>query len=95
MSIIFARNNVETTPIKIGAWLAENPLPIISMRRYPHPEWYEDSMLTVLTFMMGFIMMLSFLPPCLNTIKAIATEKEKQLKVSKEAKLLIESGRFL
>ncbi|KAJ8922450.1 hypothetical protein NQ315_004397 [Exocentrus adspersus] len=80
MSLIFARKNL--TVDTIFPWLMENPPPVISMRRYPYPAWSEDVLLTPLKSMLSMIMMLSFVYTCINTVKSITTEKEKQLKES-------------
>ncbi|XP_018575545.1 ATP-binding cassette sub-family A member 3-like isoform X2 [Anoplophora glabripennis] len=80
LSLILARKGIslEENPF----WLLENTPPVISMRRYPYPEWSEDILLTPLKSMLGIIMMLSFVYTCINTVKSITTEKEKQLKES-------------
>uniref|UniRef100_V5I8B4 ATP-binding cassette sub-family A member 3 n=1 Tax=Anoplophora glabripennis TaxID=217634 RepID=V5I8B4_ANOGL len=80
LALISARNNVGTTVGEIITFLMDTP--IISMRRYPYPGWYEDPLLTPMISMLGMIMMLSFVYTCINTVKSITTEKEKQLKES-------------
>ncbi|CAG9840389.1 unnamed protein product [Diabrotica balteata] len=59
-----------------------NPFPLIYMQRFPYASWFSDQLLTALTSMLGMIVMLSFVYTCINTVKAITTEKEKQLKES-------------
>lgn len=56
--------------------------PNIQMQRYPYPSWISDPLLTALESFVGIIIMLSFVYTCINTVKVITTEKEKQLKVS-------------
>jgi ATP-binding cassette subfamily A (ABC1) protein 3 len=51
------------------------------MQRFPHASWKEDPLLPALIGFIGLIIMLSFVYTCINTVKAITTEKEKQLKV--------------
>ncbi|XP_050517580.1 phospholipid-transporting ATPase ABCA3-like isoform X2 [Diabrotica virgifera virgifera] len=61
---------------------ASNPFPLIQMQRFPFASWFSDQLLTALTSMLGMIVMLSFVYTCINTVKSITTEKEKQLKES-------------
>lgn len=56
-------------------------IPFILMRRFPNAAWTDDILLTPLQSFVGLIFMLSFVYTCINTVKAITTEKEKQLKV--------------
>lgn len=60
-------------------------LPEILMRRFPYPPWIDDPLLTALQSFVSIIFMLSFVYSCINTVKVITTEKEKQLKVSIQA----------
>uniref|UniRef100_A0AAR5Q068 ABC transporter domain-containing protein n=1 Tax=Dendroctonus ponderosae TaxID=77166 RepID=A0AAR5Q068_DENPD len=55
-------------------------IPFIYMRRFPNAEWKEDVLLTPLKSFVSIIVMLSFVYTCINTVKVITTEKEKQLK---------------
>ncbi|XP_019867946.2 phospholipid-transporting ATPase ABCA3-like [Aethina tumida] len=55
-------------------------VPIIEMRRFAYPSWNEDILLQMLISFCGIIFMLSFVYTCINTVKTITTEKEKQLK---------------
>lgn len=55
--------------------------PAIQMRRFPYAEWISDPLLEALKSFVGIIIMLSFVYTCINTVKVITTEKEKQLKV--------------
>lgn len=57
-------------------------MPLISMRRYPHPMWYEDTLQHPLQIVVGLVMMLSFVYSCINIVRAITSEKEKQIKVN-------------
>ncbi|RZC40676.1 ATP-binding cassette sub-family A member 3-like, partial [Asbolus verrucosus] len=54
--------------------------PIIKMQRFPYASWIEDPLLQALESFVGIIIMLSFVYTCINTVKVITTEKEKQLK---------------
>lgn len=56
-------------------------IPFINMKRFPNAEWKEDILLTPLKSFVSIIVMLSFVYTCINTVKMITTEKEKQLKV--------------
>lgn len=58
-------------------------MPQIFMQRFPYPPWINDALLVALQTFVGLIFMLSFVYPCINTVKVITTEKEKQLKVEK------------
>lgn len=55
--------------------------PLIKMQRFPYGSWVEDPLLQALESFVGIIIMLSFVYTCINTVKVITTEKEKQLKV--------------
>ncbi|CAH0545633.1 unnamed protein product [Brassicogethes aeneus] len=54
--------------------------PDIQMQRFPYPAYIDDVLLTALMSMCGVIIMLSFVYSAINIVKAITTEKEKQLK---------------
>lgn len=56
-------------------------LPIIHIQRFPHAAWKEDPLLPALISFIGLLIMLSFVYTCINTVKVITVEKEKQLKV--------------
>lgn len=84
LSLILARNGFSypaTSNITLIEWMLQSQLPFISMRRFAYGEWNEDVLLTTLKSMTGLIVMLSFVYTCINTVRAITTEKEKQLKV--------------
>ena len=53
----------------------------VYLRRFPYPSWIDDPLLTALQSFVGIIIMLSFVYTCINTVKVITTEKERQLKV--------------
>lgn len=53
------------------------------MQRFPYSSWLDDPLQAVLQSFVSLMFMLSFVYPCINTVKVITTEKEKQLKVSK------------
>ncbi|CAH1974734.1 unnamed protein product [Acanthoscelides obtectus] len=63
-------------------WIMKTRFPLIYMQRFPHYEWYKDLLMEVLKLVMGVFMILSFLYPCINTVRMITIEKEKQLKES-------------
>ncbi|CAG9816334.1 unnamed protein product [Phaedon cochleariae] len=82
-ALIIARKNITldgSNIMEIMISLMKNEFPLIYMRRFPYAEWYEDALLTPLKTMIGIIFMLSFVYTCINTVKTITTEKEKQLK---------------
>ncbi|XP_044270584.1 phospholipid-transporting ATPase ABCA3-like isoform X2 [Tribolium madens] len=54
--------------------------PLVKMQRFPYGSWVEDPLLQALESFVGIIIMLSFVYTCINTVKVITTEKEKQLK---------------
>ncbi|XP_023309746.1 ATP-binding cassette sub-family A member 3-like [Anoplophora glabripennis] len=62
--------------------LSKNKFPLISMRRYPHPDFVEDNIGFYLSNVIAFILVLCFVQPFTNIIKSITLEKEKQLKES-------------
>ncbi|KAJ8951652.1 hypothetical protein NQ318_012323 [Aromia moschata] len=81
LSVILAKNDISPNDnISLISWFLSNHPPMIEMRRFPHASWYEDPLLLALQSMIGIIMMLSFVYTCINTVKNITTEKEKQLK---------------
>lgn len=81
-AITLAKENVPFT--EIGNWTRDNGYPIISISRFAYASWNDDMLLQALASMFPLIVMMSFVYTCINTIKAITTEKEKQLKVSKQ-----------
>ncbi|XP_063925793.1 phospholipid-transporting ATPase ABCA3-like isoform X3 [Zophobas morio] len=54
--------------------------PMIQMKRFPYASWIEDPLLQALESFVGILIMLSFVYTCINTVKVITAEKEKQLK---------------
>ncbi|XP_044269819.1 phospholipid-transporting ATPase ABCA3-like [Tribolium madens] len=50
------------------------------LQRFPHAAWKEDPLLPALISFIGILIMLSFVYTCINTVKVITVEKEKQLK---------------
>ncbi|KAB0796416.1 hypothetical protein PPYR_10477 [Photinus pyralis] len=52
----------------------------IFMQRFPYPKYISDILLSSLESFIGIVFMASFVYPCINTVRVIATEKEKQLK---------------
>lgn len=55
-------------------------LPDIKMQRYPYPAHILDLLLQGLETIVSFFILLSFIYPCINTVRFIAIEKERQLK---------------
>ncbi|XP_055389641.1 phospholipid-transporting ATPase ABCA3-like [Condylostylus longicornis] len=55
-------------------------LPEINIQRFPYPPYVFDPILTGLESMVSFIILISFVYPCSQTVKYVTTEKEKQLK---------------
>lgn len=55
-------------------------MPNIQMQRFPYPSYISDGFLDILSELMPLIILSSFLYPCINTVRYIAIEKEKQLK---------------
>jgi ATP-binding cassette subfamily A (ABC1) protein 3 len=73
-------------------------LPNVMLQKYPYPPFVLDVLLQGLQSLVSLFILLSFVYPCINIIKYVTTEKEKQLKeamkimgldVSKEKKLSI------
>ncbi|XP_050094334.1 phospholipid-transporting ATPase ABCA1-like isoform X1 [Anopheles aquasalis] len=56
------------------------PLPEVSLRRYPYPPYYDDIVLVAMERLLPMIILISFFYTCINTVKYITIEKEKQLK---------------
>lgn len=56
-------------------------VPEVLMKRFPYPEYLSDDLLPVLRSFISIMIMLSFNYTCINVVRVIATEKEKQLKV--------------
>ncbi|XP_055599142.1 phospholipid-transporting ATPase ABCA3-like [Uranotaenia lowii] len=55
------------------------PLPTY-LRRYPYPPFYSDPLLLGLENLLPLIIIVAFFYSCINTVKYIAVEKERQLK---------------
>ncbi|XP_053672343.1 phospholipid-transporting ATPase ABCA3-like [Anopheles nili] len=55
-------------------------LPNVYLRRYPYPPYYEDLVLVAMERLLPMIILISFFYTCINTVKYITIEKEKQLK---------------
>lgn len=55
-------------------------LPDIKMQRYPYPPHILDVLLQGLETIVSFFILLSYIYPCINTVRFIAIEKERQLK---------------
>lgn len=50
------------------------------MQRLPYPPYNKDILLEGLKSLVSLVVLLSFIYPCINTVRFIAMEKEKQLK---------------
>uniref|UniRef100_A0A182SA26 ABC transporter domain-containing protein n=1 Tax=Anopheles maculatus TaxID=74869 RepID=A0A182SA26_9DIPT len=57
-------------------------LPHVELRRFPYPPFYDDPLLRGLENLFPSIIMVAFFYSCINTVKFITLEKEKQLKES-------------
>ncbi|XP_050097899.1 phospholipid-transporting ATPase ABCA3-like [Anopheles aquasalis] len=57
-------------------------LPNVLLRRFPYPPFYNDPLLFGLESLFPVIIMIAFFYSCINTVKFIALEKERQLKES-------------
>ncbi|XP_058835896.1 phospholipid-transporting ATPase ABCA3-like isoform X2 [Topomyia yanbarensis] len=57
-------------------------LPIVSLQRFPYPPFYNDPLLRGLENLFPVIIMIAFFYSCINTVKFITLEKERQLKES-------------
>ncbi|VEN47637.1 unnamed protein product [Callosobruchus maculatus] len=88
ISFMMFRDGIVTDGLKLSdvtvilGWMKSTEMPLILMQRFPYSEWYDDLLMDVLKLVMGVFMILSFLYPCINTVKMITIEKEKQLKES-------------
>ncbi|XP_069685343.1 phospholipid-transporting ATPase ABCA3-like isoform X4 [Periplaneta americana] len=70
---------------KIFEYLVNNSsinLPEIFLQRFPYPEYTQDDMLDALKRNVPLLMMVSFVYTCINTVKVITVEKERQLKAT-------------
>jgi hypothetical protein len=52
------------------------------LQRFPYPPYTHDDMLEALKRNVPLLMMVSFVYTCINTVKVITVEKERQLKAS-------------
>lgn len=52
----------------------------IKMRSFPYPPYIYDELLSVLKYVFSAFLTLCFVYPCMNTVRFIVIEKEKQLK---------------
>ncbi|XP_055596271.1 phospholipid-transporting ATPase ABCA3-like [Uranotaenia lowii] len=55
-------------------------LPTVSLKRFPYPPFYNDPLLRGLENLFPAIIMIAFFYSCINTVKFITLEKERQLK---------------
>ncbi|XP_055533385.1 phospholipid-transporting ATPase ABCA3-like isoform X2 [Wyeomyia smithii] len=56
------------------------PLPVVALERFPYPPFYNDPLLRGLENLFPAIIMIAFFYSCINTVKFITLEKERQLK---------------
>ncbi|XP_053680207.1 phospholipid-transporting ATPase ABCA3-like [Anopheles nili] len=54
--------------------------PDVYLSRYPYPPFYSDLLLTGLENLLPLIIVIAFFYTCINTVKYITVEKERQLK---------------
>ncbi|XP_058465468.1 phospholipid-transporting ATPase ABCA3-like [Malaya genurostris] len=54
----------------------------VALRRIPYPPYYEDKLLPAMEQLLPLIILISFFYTCINTVKYITIEKERQLKES-------------
>ncbi|KRT81014.1 hypothetical protein AMK59_6215, partial [Oryctes borbonicus] len=54
--------------------------PQLFMQRFPYPSWFNDYMQIALESVVGLLFMIAFASVCVNTVKVITLEKERQLK---------------
>ncbi|XP_065074349.1 phospholipid-transporting ATPase ABCA3-like [Ochlerotatus camptorhynchus] len=57
-------------------------LPTVALQRFPYPPFYNDPLLRGLENLFPAIIMIAFFYSCINTVKFITLEKERQLKES-------------
>ncbi|XP_053689795.1 phospholipid-transporting ATPase ABCA3-like [Sabethes cyaneus] len=55
-------------------------LPVVGLERFPYPPFYNDPLLRGLENLFPAIIMIAFFYSCINTVKFITLEKERQLK---------------
>lgn len=56
-------------------------LPFVQFQRFPYPPYVDDPILPALTAFISTIILLSYVYPAINTIRAVAVEKESKMKV--------------
>lgn len=56
-------------------------LPQVFMQRFPYPSWISDPLQMAMQSFVSLVFMIAFSSVCINTVKVITIEKEKQLKV--------------
>ncbi|XP_059614826.1 phospholipid-transporting ATPase ABCA3 isoform X2 [Phlebotomus argentipes] len=71
---------VSVTFIEMKKINPETIIPTIFLQRFPYPPFTRDVLLEVITLIIPFMILASFLIPCINNVKYITLEKEKQLK---------------
>ncbi|KAB0796417.1 hypothetical protein PPYR_10478 [Photinus pyralis] len=52
----------------------------IQMQRFPYPKWISDKLLSTMRLFIPLLVMLGTAYSCVNNVRAVALEKEKQLK---------------
>lgn len=53
----------------------------IQMQRFPYPKWISDKLLSTMRLFIPLLVMLGTAYSCVNNVRAVTLEKEKQLKV--------------
>ncbi|XP_063703387.1 phospholipid-transporting ATPase ABCA1-like [Culicoides brevitarsis] len=81
-SFLTLQNAVFKTFANITAGDANTTLPENFIRRFPYPPFTGDPLLQAMERMLSIFILLSFVYPCINMVKFITIEKEKQLKES-------------
>lgn len=61
-------------------FISGNNMPDVMLQRLPYPPFNKDILLEGLKSLVSLVILLSFIYPCINTVRFIAIEKEKQLK---------------
>ncbi|XP_055535486.1 phospholipid-transporting ATPase ABCA3-like [Wyeomyia smithii] len=71
------------TAISSAFLAAKNPQFVrhnVFLRRIPYPPYYEDQLLPAMEALLPLIILIAFFYTCINTVKHVTIEKERQLK---------------
>lgn len=60
--------------------ILKKDIPKVQLQRFPYPPYIDDPLLIALSNFISIVIMLSFVYTCINTVKVITNEKEKQVK---------------